>query len=570
MVSSNNTNNTSNNKNDGVSLLKGDSLLAGIGTMREEVDASTHTSQIEALVRMLCGESVFLSGVAGAGKSFVVDKFVAFKKEFYASQGLEAQEIDMKIVATGSTGLAAANVGGRTIHSWSGLGFCDREIDTRRMWDKKYQNDMKMSSGFYSAVKRMREVETLIIDEVSMINALLLDNIDRVMRSVRKNNKPFGGAQLILVGDFMQLPPVKGEPPFEAEAWKKLDPTLLFLSRSMRSQDERLTHILNDMRTSTISSETREYITACKNNGASDNYVRLFTTNKDVDKYNKQRLVALPADTERSYFSGWRYGTVCAVSPYKSDANTRKMDEAKKQDFLRAGLPEDGVVTLRVGAVVIITRNIYGFDGRKKTCSVIAANGDSGVVTEMDDTFIKVKLNRTNSVVFVHAVTDVRTYGSPYQVDPKNVCSNMMDKIPQGFEAVVDSTTVTKDGSATTRTTARDWVAMTYLPVRLAFAITVHKSQGQTLSGVVVDLTKCFTPGLGYVALSRVSSLDSLAIEKIGRSAFTMDKRCAGMSTLVGEKALVHKQQFIDNLSTYELFVDNPVIAMETISGLMI
>ena len=527
-------------------------LYLGYDSLEEAVDSTPYTSQPEALARMMCGESVFLSGVSGAGKSFVVNKFVEVMQEHFLSEGVPPEKISKAIVVTGSTGLASANIGGVTIHSFTGLYRCDKPIDKKKVRDKEYRKEMNMSPNFYGANGNMKNAEVVIVDEVSMLDSVFIDNMDTLLKVAKKNNEPFGGVVMVFVGDFMQLPPVSKSRndevgfAFESQAWKDLDPKLLFLGKPKRSADARLNTILGDMREQRVSKESKDYLKMCKSNDVKDSYVRLYTTNKNVNNYNEERLKQLPGE-EKVFTPRLDYRFETLDKNKSPNYNLILKNEERVKDNAVKTLGEHkGVVKLKVGAVVVITSNstVVTTDSREE----MVVNGDSGVVERFIGETVQVRLNRNGKSVYIAPRETSVPLGAPYK-DP-----NL-----SGLKTVKDKNgNLKKDYSDVP--IFRDSIVVRHLPLKLSFAITVHKSQGQTLHGVVVDLTRCFSPGLGYVAMSRVASLDTLVITKIGKSAFWSNPECADMSKSIEEKARENRDSFKEEINEYGQFLDAPML----------
>ena len=502
----------------------------GYPSILKAVEDTELTSQVEALCRMLNKESVFLSGVAGAGKSFVINKFVRIMQDYFINQGVDPVDIDKKIVVTGATGSAAANIGGKTIHSALGLGICSTPIDPKQLLKRPYQKEIKLSPGFYSAYHALKPLEVLIIDEVSMLDSVFIDNIDVVLKTAKRSKEPFGGVTMVFVGDFMQLPPVRKEDvgfAFESEAWQELNPKLLFMSKSRRSQDNRLNVILNDMRNGVLSKETKQYIKEAKAREGQESYVRLFTKNSDVDSYNTKKLLEIKEPSFQYDAFIEPFFTNSLKSP---NNNSKTIINGKAKALKQLGLVDNKgnkkILELKKGATVLITRNFFATDKKTKFLSQVV-NGDVGVITEISKNVVTVKLNRNNVEVNIPHINSEQEFGVPY-------------KINNDTEII------------------RDVFRIRYMPLKLCFATTVHKSQGQTLDGVVVDLSQCFTPGLGYVAISRVANLDNLSISKITRSSFDRDKKCADMSKKIEIEAKKNKDNFKSDIDKYEIILSTP------------
>lgn len=558
-------------------LTEEQSLHMGYNSLMEAIEDTENTSQLEALGRMLNRESVFLSGVAGAGKSYVIERFVTILRNHYASMSDDPGDAAGKVVVTAATGMAATNIGGTTIHSYSGLGICSEPLDRSKLFDRDYQRGVKLSYGFFSAYRKMRNLEALVIDEVSMLNAVFIDNLDLVLRSAKKSEQPFGGVTMIFAGDFMQLPPVSGqydktEYAFESEAWKELNPKRLFMSKSRRSTDNRLNSILADMREGKLSEETKKYLTIAKENEEKDSYVRLFTRNKNVDDYNQQRLNELP---------GQPYIFTPEARPLRhrlSPATPKTFDKSYKQTLGKLRVADEKgeikPLALKVGAVVMVNRNSL-MDSTIGRISVV--NGDTGVVTgfNMESGVIKVKLNRNDAIVSVYRITEVAECGTPYKIPQGEQFSHPVATYSNdpafGFSsgAAVVLNSATEGGADPNSNTptnnsnkviTRDAVLARYYPLQLSFATTIHKSQGQTLNGVVVDLSNCFSPGLGYVALSRVSDLSTLKVSKIGRSAFLRSKKCAQFSLDTESEAKKNREDFIEQADIYDTIISSPLL----------
>lgn len=390
-------------------------------------------NQDRALEIMLRGDNVMLTGPAGAGKSYLLNRFID-----------KARKKRKKVVVTATTGLAAAHLNGQTIHSWSGIG----------LGKKLHEDYTYMMSE--TKKKAIRKTDILIIDEVSMMHDYNLDMVDQAMRIIRESDKPMGGIQTILCGDFFQLPPVSsnGNGRFitESATWKRLDLSICYLEEQYRAEDLRLQAILNALRAGNLKQVHLDQLLSRTRQRASDGVTRLYTTNADVDELNQRELAATPGD---SHFymrtSRGRWGAIVSL----------------QRNVLAPELLE-----LKLGVIVMAVKNDPA--GRYH-------NGSIG---------------------------------------------NVIDFTSEGFPVVnFKHPTVVYPDEWELRSGDRITAAITQIPLRLAYAITVHKSQGMTLDAAEIDLRKAFVEGMGYVALSRVRSLDNLYLKGINRRALMVSKK---------------------------------------------
>ncbi len=391
-------------------------------------------TQAQALDILKMGHNVYLTGPAGSGKTHVLNLYIDYLKSH-----------DVAVGITASTGIAATHMGGMTIHSWSGMGI-KAELDSSDIKDILKKSHIK---------RRMDQVKVLIIDEVSMLHHFRLDLVDQILRSAKKKDEPFGGIQVVLCGDFFQLPPVSrmGEPSaffvYESNAWKEADFKICYLEEQYRQTDDRATAVLNDIRANRVSDDTQTYLRECfienKKEISVTEPTRLFTHNIDVDEVNKKELTKIKG--KEGTFTMHARGNETLVSILKKSCLA----------------PE--VLQLKIGARVMFVKNNLD-EGY--------ANGTLGVVTSLEGPEVRL----SNSTVI--------------KVKP-------------------ESWRIEEEG--------RILAEITQVPLRLAWAITVHKSQGMSLDAVEVDLSKSFEKGMGYVALSRVRTLSGLTILGINELA---------------------------------------------------
>ena len=384
--------------------------------------------QYRALEIMLEGHNVMLTGPAGAGKSYLLKKFIETVKRRRK-----------KVVITATTGLAAAHLGGQTLHSWSGIGL-GTQLHEDYIW--------QMSEARKNAI---RKTHVLIIDEVSMMHDYNLDMVDQAMQLIRESSEPFGGMQVILCGDFFQLPPVSkgGDGRFitRSNAWATMDLKVCYLEEQFRAEDVRLQGILNAMRAGDMRQFHLDQLKERMRYRPTGDVTRLYTLNKDVDRINEEELAKVPGDSH--YFMRTSRGHYDAI-------------QRLQQNVLA---PE--ILELKLGATVMAVKN----DPEQRF-----ANGSMGHVIAFSSDGLPI----------------VEFEGRPTVVYP--------DEWEQ------------KSGEKTV-------AAITQIPLRLGYAITVHKSQGMTLDAAEINLKGAFTPGQGYTALSRVRSLDNLYLLGINQRA---------------------------------------------------
>lgn len=399
-------------------------------------------TQSQALAIMKMGNNVFLTGGAGAGKTYVLNTYIQYLRDH-----------DIEVAVTASTGIAATHLGGMTIHAWSGIGIRDyvSDYDIDQMEEKKYLWD------------RYDKVHVLIIDEISMLSGNFLDNLDRVCRSFkRKPEAPFGGIQIILSGDLFQLPPISRSEEtsglvIDSAAWRSMQLVVCYLTEQYRQDDDTFTDILNAVRENRLDDNhfqlLEERITEFDDDVFAS-ITKLFTHNVDVDAIN-DRALGLIHDKEYRY-----------LMTAKGKSN---LIETLKKSCLA---PER--LVLKIGTEVMFVKN--NFDKKY-------VNGTRGIVVDFDETDQPIVETRSGDTITVS----------------------------------VESWAVEDDGKVL--------ASITQIPLRHAWAITVHKSQGMSLDEAVIDLSRAFTYGMGYVALSRVRRLTGLHLIGFTRDALALDPR---------------------------------------------
>lgn len=396
--------------------------------------------QAQALEIMKTGANVFLTGEPGAGKTYILNQYLDW---------LSACEVHAAITA--STGIAATHVGGITIHSWSGIGA--RDTLTQYDLDKIATNE--------KIVRRMKKAKVLVIDEISMLDGRVLDMVDSVCRTVKQNGDAFGGMQIILVGDFFQLPPIAGRGEmsrfaFESRAWESAKFLTCYLTEQHRQEDELLLGLLNAIRKNDIDESHFTLLAEQTDIGYEDvEPTKLFTHNSDVDSMNTARLRELNTKG----------------ATYKMEAKGNKQLLA---NLVKSCLSPE-VLEVRKEAMVMCTKN----------------NFEMGYVNG--------------------------TLGRVIDFDPDDGYPIIETSDKREIKMVPQSWSVGEDGKILAE--------ITQVPLRLAWAITIHKSQGMSLDAAEIDLRNAFTYGQGYVAISRVRSFMGMKIIGINSQALLVDPR---------------------------------------------
>ncbi len=413
-------------------------------------------TQDEALQILKTGANVFLTGEPGSGKTHTVSRYIRWLRE-----------VGIEPAVTASTGIAATHIGGYTIHSWSGVGIKNRlaKDDLDRLRQNK------------RVARRVRATRVLVIDEISMLSAATLAGVDAACHALRESHEPFGGMQVVLVGDFFQLPPVVrrevSELPalsllpaedesarfaYGAASWHALNPTICYLSEQHRQEDPLFLGILSAIRHGAVQANHRALlhsrcVSALPSKVDAASVTQLYSHNADVDRVNASALQRL-AGRSRGFVME------CAGPG------------ALTTQLARGCLSPETLI-LKKGARVMFTKNNFtsGF-----------VNGTTGIVVGFDD----------------------EANGCP------------VVQLRDGRRIVAEPAEWSIEGNG--QVLAR----VIQIPLRLAWAITVHKSQGMSLDAAHIDLTGAFEYGQGYVALSRVRTLRGLTLAGFNERALTV------------------------------------------------
>lgn len=366
-------------------------------------------------------QNVFITGAAGTGKSYMLGKL---REDF------------PDIQVTASTGSAAVNVGGTTIHSFSGIGYGDRGAE-------------EITADIHpGAFWRIRNCKRLAIDEVSMLKADIIELINEVFQKIRNDPQPFGGIQMIFIGDFLQLPPVQGDFAFESDAWKDAGVKIFCLSDIHRQSDQEFIQILHAIRMGKVSETDIDTLSRSK---VDDTAVRLYARNTKADHYNRRCLNMLDGET----------------------VSFEALDEGDERWMEKCITPK--YLKIKKDARVMLTINL------DIECGLI--NGSLGTVVMINSNYIKVQFD--NGVV--------------RDLEQQTVAKLEVNK--------------------------KIMAQRIQFPIRLAWAISIHKSQGMTIEKVKVDMEGIFESGQAYVALSRATTLNGLEVINFSMSHVSANKK---------------------------------------------
>ena len=454
--------------------------------------------QSSALDILKTGQNVFLTGSAGSGKTYTLNQYIDY---------LRARRVPVAVTA--STGIAATHMNGTTIHSWSGIGIKDELSD----------RDLTTLSRKQFLADRLKDTAVLVIDEISMLHAKQLNLVSQVLKHVRKNDKAFGGIQVVVAGDFFQLPPIgsKGETnrekfAFMSEAWLDAKFHICYLSEQHRQVSEAanggldLDDILNQIRRQEVTFESIAALEATFDQNVDIKRTRLYTHNLNVNSINDKELAALEGEMMR--FTATSTGDSKLVETLKKTVRT--------QDDL----------VLKVGAKVMFIKNntelgvsngtmgeLIGFAAVK----IDDSKDSSDDLIEDDDENTESETNKTVKGKGKKAIKEKPKAKKPTtQKMPVVRLNSGREVVAEPEEWIIEDET----GDVL--------ASYEQVPLCLAWAITIHKSQGMTLDAAEIDLSRTFELGQGYVALSRLKSLAGLQLLGMNDMSLQLDPLARG------------------------------------------
>ncbi len=416
--------------------------------------------QDTALNVLKSGVNIFLTGSPGSGKTFVLNEYIDYLKKY---------KINLSITA--STGIAASHINGITLHSFVGLGL-DIEVTDKFI--------KKLLSKYYIA-SRLKKVRVLIVDEVSMINPNVFCAVDKILKIVKESSCAFGGVQVVLSGDFFQLPPVRKVGDlnndkkyiWQTKVWQDLKLSVCYLHEKFRHKDEDFINLLGEIRRGKISQKYLKLLensTQRKQNNTKK-ITKLYTHNMDIDRINDLELAKLKNDGK--IFQAGTRGDKLLVKGIFSSTLVRLL------------------LKIKIGSHVIFIRN-------DEEAGYI--NGTIGEVVGFDESGYPIVKTLDENIIVAEPKEWLR----------ENESGEFLAGVRQ-------------------------------IPLKLAWALTIHKSQGMTLDEAVIDLSYAFEVGQGYVALSRLRTLSGLFLEGINNKAFEVDE-----SVKVFDKILIRKSSNVE------------------------
>lgn len=412
----------------------------------------------EILTELLSGKNLLISGSAGSGKTYTIMKYA--DKIPYA-------------VKTATTGTAALNIGGETIHRFLNLGKSSRPEMANIIiskWNKIKNSKTPWDTQRWKTIQNMR---TLIIDEASMLRRDTFELIDAVLSSIKEDNRPFGGIQMVLIADFLQLPPVitdqdlqqypdlKDPYCFQSDTWKFADFKSYNLTSNYRQGEGKFLEALEKIRKGEMNDEIEEMISGRLNAQLNTNIepVKLFPHKYKVEQENLLKLDELPDEkfTSKAILTGKTYDI----------------------EILKKDCPAEEYLHYCKGAqIMMITNHPQG----------LWVNGSIGIVESIDP--LRIKLSGGETI----EVSKFTWERSVHKVENNKVSTKIV-------------------------------ATMIQYPFKLCWSATLHKSQGQTMDFVEIDLSNCFSYGQAYVGLSRVKSLEGLKLIGWNRNSIKADER---------------------------------------------
>lgn len=463
------------------------------------------------------GHSIFFTGSAGTGKSVTLKEVIRRLRRMYSSGS---------VFVTASTGIAAINVGGTTLHSYAGIGLGKEPAE---VLIKNIRKGTKAKGRWWAT-------RVLVIDEISMVDGNLFDKLEQISRAIRGNNEPFGGIQLVICGDFFQLPPVSKAPSagqrdttkfaFEAESWSRCVKQMITLRTVFRQRDNELIEMLDMMRMGQVDAIGLWYFRKLDREVEYDDGIEpteLFPLRAQVEGANNARLNALPGEELRFIAMDYAFHDMYGKS-IKPEAASKLLDDTLAPR----------VLTLRVGAQVMLIKNIpetklvNGSIGTIVSFETTEGAYYHGISAAGDDNSTRREASQLDDANTDDSGGDLERNPSSYTLPRwpmvKFITGEVRIMPPMPFEVV--------------NAHGNSEAMRQQVPLILAWALSIHKSQGQTLERVKVDLNGIFEKGQAYVAVSRATSFAGLQVKN-----FSQDKVMAHPRVVAWAQSIEKKPQ---------------------------
>lgn len=400
------------------------------------------------------GENVFLTGFAGTGKSYILNKL--------------KEKLKKKLTITSTTGIAAVNVKGQTLHSWAGVGLCRNTIS----------HTVEKIRGRKTQLNQILKCKILAIDEISMLNIETLEYVNEVLKILRESEKPFGGIQVLFIGDFFQLPPVNKDENierrycFDSPVWHELNLKNVILKKNYRQNEENFITALAHMRENCLDADDIKLLRGrCTDIDTFEtNILHIFSTNEEANRYNRAKFNMIEEPVQIFRAEDGVYRGTKLVSENLTESENYILEIFSKN--CRA----ENEIILKLGARVMLLVNMDFNKG--------LINGACGTIQEFNNSSILIKFD--NGII-----APIPKHKFEYYYNERVVAERLQ------------------------------------YPLKLAYGITIHKSQGMTLDKLVVDCARIFERGQAYVAMSRVKTLDGLYIKNFEPEKVMVDSRVA-------------------------------------------
>lgn len=409
------------------------------------------------------GENIFLTGFAGTGKSYILNKL----KEIYKK----------KLTITSTTGIAAVNVKGQTIHSWAGVGLCKSPL--HKTIDK--------IKGRPSTLRQILNCKILAIDEISMLNIEAFEYINEVLKEIRRSDKPFGGIQVIFIGDFFQLPPVVNDETdnalgleierkycFDSPVWEEFNLKNIVLKKNYRQNEENFINCLSRMRINKLTQDDIKLLKGreCYDDTYQTDMLHIFSTNDEANRYNQAKFNMIEEPIKLLIAEDY------IMRGNKGVLANENLTESEKYilEIFSKNCRAERDIPLKLGAKVMLLVNMDFNKG--------LINGACGTIQEFNESSILIKFD--NGVT-----SSIPRHTFEYYYNDKVVAKRIQ------------------------------------FPLKLAYGITIHKSQGMTLDKLVVDCSRIFEKGQAYVAMSRVKTLNGLYLKNFTEQRVMVDSKVA-------------------------------------------